>query len=86
MSVSPLFCGGASGWGELYGTPNAPFSWIDRPPGPNRLIGIRWFSALLYPEYLDCSVEDEVRAFFSLFYHTDLSDEKLEKLLNGTLP
>ena len=27
MSVSPLFCGGASGWGELYGTPNAPFSW-----------------------------------------------------------
>ena len=71
---------------KVYGTPNAPFSWIDRPPGPNRLIGIRWFSALLYPEYLDGSVEDEVRAFFSLFYHTDLSDEKLEKLLNGTLP
>ncbi len=26
---------------KVYGTPNAPFSWVDRPAGPNRLIGMR---------------------------------------------
>ena len=83
MTVSPLFCGGASGWGELYGTPNAPFSWIDRPPGPNRLIGMRWFSALLYSDYLECDVEEEVREFFDLFYHVELTDEELDNVLQG---
>lgn len=70
---------------KVYGTPNAPFSWVDRPPGPNRLIGMRWFSALLYPDYLSCDVEEEVREFFSLFYHIDLDDAQLEKLLAGKL-
>lgn len=69
--------------GKVYGTPNAPFSWVDRPPGPNRLIGIRWFSALLYPDYLECNVEDEVREFFQLFYHVDLSQEQLDDLLGS---
>jgi iron complex transport system substrate-binding protein len=41
---------------KVYGTPNAPFSWVDRPPGPNRLIGMRWFSALIYSDYIDCDV------------------------------
>ena len=67
--------------GKVYGTPNAPFSWIDRPPGPNRLIGLRWFSALLYSDYLQCDVEGEVRKFFKLFYHVDLTQEQLERLL-----
>lgn len=31
---------------KVYGTPNAPFSWVDRPAGPNRLIGMRWLSAV----------------------------------------
>ena len=32
--------------GRVYGTPNAPFSWVDRPPGPNRIVGMRWLSGL----------------------------------------
>lgn len=71
--------------GKVYGTPNAPFSWIDRPPGPNRLIGLRWFSALIYPDYLQCDVEGEVREFFELFYHVDLTGEQMERLLQGRL-
>ena len=67
---------------KVYGTPNAPFSWVDRPPGPNRIIGIRWLSGLIYPEYLNFNVDDEVREFFSLFYHVDLTDEQLEKIYN----
>lgn len=70
---------------KVYGTPNAPFSWVDRPAGPNRLIGIRWFSALIYPEYIKCDINKEIHKFFDLFYHVDLSDEQLENVLKGTL-
>ena len=69
----------------VYGTPNAPFSWVDRPAGPNRLIGMRWLSAVVYPEYIKCDVNEEIREFFNLFYHVDLSDEQLENVLKGTL-
>ncbi len=70
---------------KVYGTPNAPFSWVDRPPGPNRIVGIRWLSGLIYPDYLNFDVDEEVREFFSLFYHVDLTDEQLEALYNGTI-
>jgi hypothetical protein len=29
--------------------PQAPFGWIDEPPGINRLLGIQWLAATLYP-------------------------------------
>ena len=70
---------------KVYGTPNAPVSWVDRPAGPNRLIGMRWLSAVVYPEYIKCDVNEEIREFFNLFYHVDLSDEQLENVLKGTL-
>lgn len=70
---------------KVYGTPNAPFSWVDRPAGPNRLIGMRWLSVVVYPEYIKCDVNEEIREFFNLFYHVDLSDEQLENVLKGTL-
>ena len=70
---------------KVYGTPNAPFSWVDRPAGPNRLIGMRWLSAVVYPEYIKCDVNEEIREFFNLFYHVDLSYEQLENVLKGTL-
>lgn len=70
---------------KVYGTPNAPFSWVDRPAGPNRLIGMRWFSALIYPEYIKGDINEEIHKFFDLFYHVDLSDEQLENVLKGTL-
>lgn len=50
---------------KVYGTPNAPFSWVDRPAGPNRLIGMRWFSALIYPEYIKCDINEEIHKFFT---------------------
>ncbi len=70
---------------KVYGTPNAPFSWVDRPAGPNRLIGMRWLSAVVYPEYINDVINEEIREFFNLFYHVDLSDEQLENVLKGTL-
>ena len=37
------------------------------------------------PEYIKCDVNEEIREFFNLFYHVDLSDEQLENVLKGTL-
>lgn len=70
---------------KVYGTPNAPFSWVDRPLGPNRIIGIRWLSGLIYPDHLNFDVDEEVREFFDLFYHVQLTDQQLEALYKGTL-
>lgn len=71
--------------GKVYGTPNAPFSWVDRPPGPNRLVGIRWLAGLLYPDQVPYDVDEEVKEFFQLFYHVDLSEEQLAQLYAGTI-
>lgn len=70
---------------QVYGTPNTPFSWMDRPMGPNRIVGICWLSGLIYPEYLNYNVDEEVKEFFDLFYHVQLTDEKLENIYSGTV-
>ena len=67
----------------VLGSPNAPFSWIDRPPGPNRIVGMRWLAKTIYPEHFQYDLDEEVREFFKLFYHTELTDEKLLDLYNG---
>lgn len=69
--------------GMVFGAPNAPFSWVDRPPGPNRIIGMRWLACKIYPDYFDFDVDEEVREFFSLFYHVELTDEQLAEVYNG---
>ena len=70
---------------KVYGTPNAPFSWGDRPISVNRLVGVRWLSGLIYPEYLNYDVDEEVCEFFKLFYHVDLTEKQLEQIYNGEI-
>lgn len=71
--------------GKVYGTPNAPFSWIDRPNGPNRIVGIRWLSGMIYPQYLNFDVDEEVCEFFKLFYHVELTEEELNRIYHGMM-
>lgn len=68
--------------GNVFGAPKAPFSWVDRPPGPNRIIGLRWLAAKLYPEYYTYDIDEEVKEYFDLFYHMELTDEQLQELYN----
>ncbi|MCL2146349.1 MAG: ABC transporter substrate-binding protein [Synergistaceae bacterium] len=67
----------------VFGVPNAPFNWVDRPTGPNRIVGIRWLSKKIYPDYFDFNIDDEVREFFQLFYHVELNNEQLLHVYNG---
>lgn len=68
--------------GTYYEIPTEPYNWLGRPPGPNRMVGIRWLGNLLYPEIFDYDIEEEVRECFRLFYRYELSDAELKELLS----
>lgn len=67
--------------GRVYLAPSAPFGWIDRPPSINRMMGLKWMAETLYPDRWEGDLAKEVRDFYKLYYHIDLSDEKLDTLL-----
>lgn len=67
--------------GRVYLSPTAPFGWIDRPPSLNRIIGLKWLARTFYPVRFDEDFEQTVREFYKVFYHVELSDTELERLL-----
>lgn len=70
----------------VYQIPFAPFDWFDRPPSVNRLIGVKWLANLLYPDAVPLDLDAEVRTFYRLFYHTEVSDDALAALLARARP
>jgi iron complex transport system substrate-binding protein len=67
--------------GRVYLSPTAPFGWIDRPPSLNRMIGLKWLSGLFYPDEANQNLREVTRSFYDLFYHVDLTDAELDRLL-----
>lgn len=71
---------------NYYEIPTEPYNWLGRPPGPNRMVGVRWLGNLIYPDVFDYDIEQEVKDFYSLFYRYELTDEEVaEMLANSTL-
>ena len=69
--------------GRVYLVPSYPYSFLTQPPAINRIIGIYWLGQLVYPElYADIDLDAEVKEFYSLFYHYELSDKELDEILN----
>lgn len=66
---------------RVYLSPIAPFGWIDRPPSLNRVIGLKWLARLFYPERFKGDFAGTVREFYKLFYHVELTEAELERLL-----
>jgi iron complex transport system substrate-binding protein len=66
---------------RVYLSPTAPFGWIDRPPSLNRMIGLKWLAGLFYPEEVKQDLREMTRSFYDLFYHVDLTDAELDRLL-----
>ncbi len=66
---------------QVYDIPTQPFNWFDRPPSINRFIGLKWLANLLYPEYVSLNMKNETKKFYKLFYHVELSDQDVDKLL-----
>jgi iron complex transport system substrate-binding protein len=67
--------------GHVHFVPDLPFSWLDDPPAPNRLIGLLWLGKLLYPASFPQDIRAEARRFYALFYQQEPSEAQLGGLL-----
>ena len=72
--------------GRVYAMPNAPFSWCDRPPVSNRLLGLQWIANMLYPDAYDVDMVEVTKDFYSLFYHVNITDAEAKELLGNSYP
>jgi len=70
---------------KVYEVPNSPFNWFDRPPSINRFIGLKWLTATLYPDVYKPDMVKEVKDFYHLFYHVDITDQDAKSLLKTSL-
>jgi iron complex transport system substrate-binding protein len=71
--------------GHVYQIPHGPFDWLDRPYSIARLLGLQWVGDLVYPDLWDLDIKETTKEFYRLFYHYDLSDAQLAKLLEHAL-
>jgi iron complex transport system substrate-binding protein len=67
--------------GRVHAPPALPFNWGPRPPSVNRLAGLIWLAYVLPGRELDAAFFDDVRSFFTTFYHVTPTDEQLRALL-----
>ena len=67
--------------GRVYLSPTIPWGWFDRPPSANRLIGLYWLLAVLYPDRFLGALEDRARDFYSFFYHLDMDGDLLARIM-----
>jgi len=65
--------------GAYYEVPFGPYNWMGFPPSVQRYLGVMWLSAILYPEYVNYDLKEEVKQYYQMFYHTDLTDEQYDK-------
>lgn len=71
--------------GKYYEVPSVPYSFISNPPSVNRIIGIMWLSKLLYPQYCDFTLEDEMKEYYSLFWGYELTDKEAKEMLSKSI-
>jgi iron complex transport system substrate-binding protein len=67
--------------GHVVQIPWLPFSWFDRPPGSNRMIGVLWLAQRLYPDVYHYDLIALTREYFRIFYHHPLSEAEARSLL-----
>ena len=71
--------------GAFYETPDAPYGWLSSPPGVQRYLGMLWLGELLYPEYTEYGLQEEVTEYYRLFYGCELTDEMYRELVANAL-
>lgn len=72
--------------GKVLQIPWIPFSWFDRPPGSNRILGAFWLARTLYPEVFPLDLTSLTREYFRLFYHREISAADVSYLLGLSTP
>ena len=72
--------------GEYYQTPYGPYGWLSSPPAVQRYLGMLWLGALLYPDYIDYDLQEEITAYYKLFYGCDLTEDMYNALIQNAMP
>ena len=72
---------GAVAAGRVYQYPGLPYSWGARPPSVNRMPGLVWLAYALSGRPFDAQFDADIRGFFSDFYHVELTDQQLRRLV-----
>ncbi len=70
--------------GQYYKTPYGPYGWLSSPPAVQRYLGMLWLGQLLYPQYTEYDLQEEVTAYYKLFYGCDLTDEMYQNLMHNS--
>lgn len=65
--------------GRVHLAPAPVLSWLDYPPGPNRIIGLAWLARLFHG--LEIDVAAEAQAFHALFHGESLDEQALAEAL-----
>lgn len=71
--------------GNVYESPLGPYSWIDRPPSVQRILGIQWAGNLIYPEVFSYDIKERAKEFYELFFHYEISDAELDELMKNSV-
>ncbi|RVU20175.1 ABC transporter substrate-binding protein [Methylobacterium oryzihabitans] len=81
----PLWQGTPAGRaGRIHLVPSLPFGWVDFPPSVNRLLGLWWIGARLYPRRFPEDLRAIARDFHARFYHVAPDEAGLDRILAGT--
>ncbi|MDD5014886.1 MAG: ABC transporter substrate-binding protein [Atribacterota bacterium] len=66
---------------RVYSVPKGVATWDT--PEPESFITPIWIARFLYPEELkDINIENEIKIFYSQFYHLDISEQEIKQILN----
>lgn len=66
--------------GKYVESPNSPHNWTVAPPTCQRYLALLWLPSILYPEYCDYDLQEEVTEYYQLFYGCTLTDEQYNTL------
>ena len=72
--------------GNYYEVPFGPYNWMGFPPSVQRLLGMQWMAAVLYPDAADYDLYEAASAYFELFYHCELTEAQFAALTANSLP
>ena len=71
--------------GHYYQTPYGPYGWLSSPPGVQRYLGVLWLGTLLYPDYVEYDLQEEITEYYKLFYDCDLTDAMYQTLIQNAI-
>lgn len=66
--------------GKYVESPSIPHNWTVAPPACQRYLALLWLPSILYPEYCDYDLQEEITEYYELFYGVTLTDDQYAAL------